>query len=694
MVPLKRYTALVLALILFFSFTACSKSADSYQTKISDTSLKVSSDGKDAVYVSRTNKKKLSLIAQSEMVSLYYDKKSHTVSVCDEASGKLWTSLPQDNEDIRTSALDAVLLIDGKEYVLSSQKDSVAKGLSEIDKNEKGMTITYRFEKDLEDGRKIRISIPVVFTAENGALKAEIDCADLTSEGHSEDIVLTKIRLLPYFASSLSGKAGDFILLPDGSGMTVDLSENPKEFKNINLSLYGSKADVLLASYGVKSGNSAFVALIEEGDAISEIRMTKALSEGGCNRVYPCFTLRETEETENEVYVSNKGYEGKIKVVYRFLSSENASYIGMAGVIRELLIRNGTLLSQKEEKENYPFNLCVSLNSISENSKRKTVTTFEEVQEILSTLKAKGFTKINLILEGLLKKGSADKIDTSSGSEKEFSSLISYCKNQGTQVYVKSDFLSAEEGKDSALTLRAENRTAGEKVCLTPSKADKNMNSLLSFAEKENIGIYINDGGSLLYSDSTESKSFLKSEMKDLISKEIASVSATDKLAVDTGNIYTVKYADTVVNLPSSAKHQKYDLCTSVPFIQAVLHGITDYSLSASNEAKNTEKAFLKAVEYGAVPYCRWHASDLSSEEKTDSGYYMNTVGTAQSYYERMASAFSDLQGAGITDHRLVQKGVYYTEYDGTTGVYVNYNSKEVSVGGVTVAGMSFLRVN
>lgn len=702
MIPLKRYTALLLALVLCFSFTACSKKADSYKTKISDTAVSVSSDGDgEAVYVSRTNKDKLSLIARSEMVSLYFDKKSYTVSICDEASGKLWTSLLKDNNGIKTSALDVAVLIDGNECVLSSQRDSTGRGLAVLEKNDKGLILTYKFEKDLEDGRKIRLNVPVAYTVENGALAVEIDCENLTAEGHSEDIVITKIRLLPYFASSLSGQEGDFILLPDGSGMTVDLSENPDEFKNISLDVYGEKTDVVLAAYGVKSGDSAFVALVEEGDAIASVRMSKALSESGCNRVYPCFDLREIEENEGEVYVSNKSYTGKIRVLYRFLSSDNAGYIGMAGAIRELLIRNGTLLSQKEESGTYPFNLSLALQNSVTNTKGKTLsqtlTTFEEALEILSSLKAKGFTRINLVLDGLVKKGNDYEIDYSVGSKEDLSSLVSYCKNQGIDLYVQSDILSAAEGEtasDSALTLSGEEVTMKGRVCLSLNGADKNINSLLNFAEKEGLGVYISDAGSLLYSDSSKGETFLKNEAKDIISKEVGSVSALESLFVDTGNIYTVKYADMVINLPSSAKYQSRDLCSSVPFIQAVLHGITDYSLSAANLEKNSEKAFLKAVEYGAVPYCKWYASDLSTAEEADEGYYMNSINGAQSQYERMASDFSDLQNSRITDHRLVQKGVYYTEYDGTTGIYVNYNSKEVTVGGVTVAGMSFLRVN
>ncbi len=700
----KRSVSLLLAVLLLFSFTACGKTkkADSYSVKKEDKSLTVSAENTDKKLFSSRAKDKLTRVAKSDMIELYFDKKNCTVSVYDTASGKLWSSLPEKNTETKTSALSVTVLIGGNKYTLSSQSDSVGFSSALYEEKENGITVKYGFKRTLEDGTAINLFIPVSYILSDGALTVEADCENIIGEGTDSDIVVTDIALLPFFGAATKGAEGDYIVLPDGCGAVVDLSENPKKFSDIDLDIYENGN--LIGAFGMKNADSAFAAVIDEGSEIASVKMTKALSGGGYNSVYSSFEITDTLDGDGEVYVNSKSYQGKISVIYRFLSYQNADYIGMAGAVRELLIRNGKLLSQNvDESTEYPFNLSLVFQNYMIDAKGRilsqTLTTYEQAVEILSSLKAKGVEKINLRLKGVLTEDNITEAEFSKkpGNKKAFNELISYGTASGISFYTDMPLISANEKKpfsSLAAGLDGETVKSEKGVMSSAQKISNNADALLSLARETDMdGICINDG-SILYADCAFGSNKLKTETADIISKAVASASASKKLMVDTGNIYTVKYADVIVNLPITASIQSEELCSRIPFVQTILHGIVDYSAEPINLTKNPEKAFLKAIEFGAIPYYKWYSADSSTEDKADMGSYLNYITSAQSQYEKASKAFADLRGARITDHYKVKKNVYCTQYDNSTDVYVNYNDKAVTVNGVTVDAMSFLRVN
>ena len=62
--------------------------------------------------------------------------------------------------------------------------------------------------------------------------------------------------------------------------------------------------------------------------------------------------------------------------------------------------------------------------------------------------------------------------------------------------------------------------------------------------------------------------------------------------------------------------------------------------------------------------------------------------------YNQSSEVFADLRDSRITDHFRVAEGVYCTEFESTTKVYVNYTNEPVTVGGITVEALNFFRVN
>ena len=162
---------------------------------------------------------------------------------------------------------------------------------------------------------------------------------------------------------------------------------------------------------------------------------------------------------------------------------------------------------------------------------------------------------------------------------------------------------------------------------------------------------------------------------------------------VDTGNMYMLKNADVVANLPSTAAYPESDTYTAVPFVQMVLHGIVEYAHTPQN-TETDAIYFLKAMEYGALPSDSWIFETTKSDEINALYNYENQITAAAEQYTKANALLADLRDARMTAHEKVQDGVYRTEYNNSTVIYFNYNSEAVSVNAFTVAPMSFLRVN
>ena len=160
------------------------------------------------------------------------------------------------------------------------------------------------------------------------------------------------------------------------------------------------------------------------------------------------------------------------------------------------------------------------------------------------------------------------------------------------------------------------------------------------------------------------------------------------------GNFYMLKNINSVINIPLKSTASQSGAYFSIPFIQLVLHGIVDYSGEPINTGVNLEETLLKYIEYGACPHFEWNYEPVTRKTESDIFYYDNTINTAAEFYARANETLNDLRNARMTDHYEVDDGVFCTEYDTGTMIYVNYTNNDYSTLGVVVEARNFLRVN
>ncbi len=692
MTVFKRLLWILIPIISVLCLSACT-GAGSDKIKLSDRSLFVSGEATDeGLFVCTADKSEMKKLAASGMLELYIDEKTMAVSVYDKMNKSFYSALPEEYAGEKTSVLSVHMLIENEEHLLSSQSDSVSFSCSEYEKTDIGALVTYNFRQSLGGKKKLDLSVPLEYILTDGMLSVTVDCDKITDNSTAKTKVLG-LEILPFFAADTKGGKNDYILLPEGGGVVMTLENKADTFDEVSLKVYGedpsvpkgSSANVLVGAFGRKKGDTAFVCLVGEGDAICEIRADKAETKGGYNRVGAYFEITPYLKEENSIYVSDKSYDGAIELSYRFLGGEGADYIGMASAVRELLIRQGKLRERAIDKtEGYPLILTLLMSRQVENEKGKaqteTLSTFSESYELLSALKSKCFENINVQLKGIYERGSA-KVNYSLGSKKDFEVLTHFAQTENISLYGDTGLF--DMGKPFAKAIDGDNTELS-----SHRKISKELNSFIGEIRQQPLtGVSLKDVGGILFSDYTSGKLTLRYNVKNSLQSYMASIYASKPLMVETGNFYSIKYADGVINLPADSQLGEREYFSDVPFAAAILHGICDYSLSAANLSHDSTSAMLKAAEYGALPHYEW------SCDAEDDKYYMNSLSESKAYYDKMKDDFSSVTDKRITSHKMIKKDVYLTQFGEEMKVYVNYSESPVTVSGITVDARSYTAV-
>mgnify|MGYP000143417005 CR=1 FL=1 len=84
------------------------------------------------------------------------------------------------------------------------------------------------------------------------------------------------MELLNYFGAYNDTQEDDYLLVPDGSGAIIRTSIYDESFESLSFAVYGSDPSLcgsdeatpaIIPAFGIKHGGSAFVSLIQKGDA-------------------------------------------------------------------------------------------------------------------------------------------------------------------------------------------------------------------------------------------------------------------------------------------------------------------------------------------------------------------------------------------------------------------------------------------
>lgn len=677
-------------------------------------------------------------VAASGLIELFVDPASNSFGIFETGNNRFWSALPLLNataqgEELNSEASMATLrILNGSDiYYLNTQDNSLDYKTASYKPIENGAEFTFDLFSNPEtaaktsfDKKDIGFRIVISVSLKDGSMLVDCKHSNLTG---NPDAYIESIDLLNYFGAYNDSLEDDYILVPDGSGAIIKTSIYDESFESLSFDIYGndisvdsdSESEAVIPAFGIKHGKTAFVSLIQNGDAIATVNAEKATSLSEYNRVYSSFRITPIKYEEEKIFVSRISFNENISLCYRFLTGNNATYSGLASACREQLIRNSVISTKTVSVSDY-IPCFLSLTGAVNSGTGKLIplmpaTTFEQATDMLIHMKSKGINNISVRYSGIFNGGANSedaaklKINSESGGEKGLKGLMEYASSQKMNIYLDINLLSSSDGFTDSPALNILN----DKASYFPEKTSSDFigysfkpRTVRAFEKlKETVtavisrtssldfsGFCINDAGYLLYSDF--GKGVLRNDAEKTIASCISPLSTSKSTMAIGGNFYILKNIDSIINLPMNTASSASGAYVSVPFVPLILHGTFDYTGDPINTRINIEETLLKYIEYGACPHFAWSYEPVSDNPETDIYYYDNTINTASEYYKKANETLNDLRDARMTDHYQVSDGVFCTEYDTGSLVYVNYTDSDYDTLGVTVSARSFTRVN
>ena len=572
---------------------------------------------------------------------------------------------------------------------------------------------------------------------------------------------LDSIDILPFFGAQKSTSEG-YLFLPDGSGAIINYNTGDKLSNVLSGTIYGTDygfnqtTGVMVAEnyrmpvFGnYKAPGWGVLGVVTAGDSMSTVYAEVAGVSHQYNTSYASFYYRVKDKftamagfeqmyggsNTMEIYSKAK-FTGDYKVRYFLLNDEDADYSGMAKTYREYLLDNG-LLNKSEIDGTKDVPLYVESFGVLQARERvlgipvtvkNAMTSFEDAQEMLNTLKDKGITNVNLRYQGWINGGMYYRIndnisiESKLGGKKGFKELIKYAEDNDIGLYPEVDVMYVlADGWFDGFSLRKHaaklmdtSSAAYRKMYVATMSYDYSWKGLISpkyymdiyeKAMKDYLdynvgGISMGNLGDQISSDFNKKNVIFREESKEYIIETLAKAKEQNgSLLVTGGNVYAAPYADHIINMPVENSGFIIE-DESIPFMQMVYHGYISYAGKTLNLSGDYTKMVLKNIETGSYPYfaLSMQRNDLVKDSFLFASYFSvmfdQWLGDVTETYEMINDALKGFQTEQMVRHEKVADGVYKTAYSGGGYTLVNYNETDVTVDGTKVPALGYAVVH
>lgn len=613
---------------------------------------------------------------------------------------------------------------------------------------------TFRADFDWNDeafscrvsAKKLGISFTFTGTLKEDAFTFAMEDSSVEETGKSK---LGTISFASFMGSVYEDSIPGYMLVPDGSGALIrfqkakayqtgysrrvygrDLSiEKDNTAGNLN----GNRTDdyateeytLALPLWGMVHGEqqNGFLATIDSGELYATVNAIPAGAENQTvkfSRAYADFIYRKqynkrVSSSKTVAQPQEEMNEVNPALTFTFLTGEEADYSGMAVRYRSRLLEK-ELLPENELAKDGDISLLLNVagSEVKEgflSNGLAELTNAEQAEQILNTLQEHEITGVSMLLSGWNKGGyhgasyGSTKFEKRVGTKKEIKSLQDKLQSQGGSLALVVNLVTANKDQISVNRDTALNATLDSVVKTIPNKGlmyqdtyfvrhDKKMKLLKqNLEELEGFSLLLEDMASYLHADYTINAEATRQQVKEEIVK--TAETAKQELYFDGTNLYLLKYANQLIDVPVSGSQYVYET-DSVPFLQMVIRGTVDYYAPYSNLGFYSNASILKMIEYGAYPSFMVMDADNFTISDTPLENYFSLSFTdweekIYDVYGKVNEALSNVKGAAMTGHKTVAEGVYCTVYDNDTRIYVNYNNEDyVTEEGVTVSAGSY----
>ncbi len=430
--------------------------------------------------------------------------------------------------------------------------------------------------------------------------------------------------------------------------------------------------------------DTGFVAIIEEGDAMSQL----STFHGGAFHEYNTVKMTVTPRPKDSynlataisvgsnstwTVISERRYTGSISVRYKMLAdpdvaaekgitdSYEPTWIGMANAYQDYLIERGVLTRITEDSLGEGIPVYIETFGAIESIKKvlsipitvmTALTSFDDIETMYDELSSEGVKNINFKLTGYANGGMESTVpyklkwEKAVGGKNGFKDLLKDAKDNGYGIYPDFDFsyinntgafdgvslkkhaVKAIDNRYSSLRVYSaarQNYATYYQLAMSPAYYYRFVDKLTeNYLDYDPIGISVSTMGYTLNSDFDKKEPYNREDGKNFTVDAFESLAESyDSVMTEGGNAYVWKSADHILDMPlDSSRYIRASY--TVPFIGYVLHGYKNFTGSAINMAGDIRYEMLKCIENGAYMYfiLSYDNTELLKEDVLLSKYY------------------------------------------------------------------------
>ena len=396
-----------------------------------------------------------------------------------------------------------------------------------------------------------------------------------------------------------------------------------------------------------------------------------------------------------------------------------ADYVGMALKYRDYLHENGILNNKVYSHSNIPIRIDFLMSDAKNalvGTEDVVVTTIDQVQMILESLKSSGIYNINSGLLGYQSGGltlgrkSSPNWSNRIGSKSKFTKVIDQLSRQGIDISLHQDYTTIYSENmfliDNAMkhiggwySEYLYRRTTGpveKQYYATPNKAAQWVTNTYNKTAKMGFESYTYDGiSNNLYSHyKSENDVITVTDAIALYQDTFNHIHQHTKVNAVTPNMYLWPFVDRHLNTPLFSSQHLVETDT-VPFLQIVLNGSMELYATYSNFSFYQQKDVLRMIDYNTFPsFVLTHdpsykliATHASNFYSTEYGLYEEMI---QRIYQDVNRGLAGVMNQKWVDRTVYQSGVIVNTYDNGYQVVINYTDEPIVYEGVEVQALDY----
>ncbi|MFC5464117.1 DUF5696 domain-containing protein [Lederbergia graminis] len=689
---------------------------------------------------------KFKKVAENEQLELYLEENTVALMVKDKCNGYTWSSYDVSRDMVEAGYSPEIINFIQAGVSLVTYDKFTPNRRTILDSNvEKNYEMLDNGFKVSIDFKAQQIKFDLIVTLQGGDLLVHIPRESVDEynpklwESGNNNISMNEMIVYPFFGAT-SHKEDGYIVIPDGSGAIVNLSEKPKYTTGYSAAIYGKDMGyentiipnnkglalkplerISVPIFGVihDANNAGMLVISESGSSYAMYNYNSRDLQTSYYQSYFSYIYRKdysqfqsrVNEEQHILGFQEEPNEFDLTQRYVFLQDNDANYVGVAKKYRDYLEKkDGLEKSVSAVKEKIPMKIDFINNEVAMGTlgvEDVATTTYTQAKEIVNELINSGYENLDVTFKTFIQNKSGYHFDILShlGGKDDLEDTLDFFATKDISFSYYLDYAQSfyESTKYTASKMNRRdfdvyhssknlfNYMNNPKYYQVLAEADidslKSSNiSALALGGLQNSLFTHYDNG--VIGSSIEGMEYTKQLLGFFQDKGIStSVYAPDA--------YLYSYMDKLYQTPMASSELIF-VDATIPLIPLILSGYKDMYSPYMNFATDDDQSILKLIEYGIYPSFVLTGESTYKLKDTASGdVYISELeylsDRMDTYYNVVNDALKQVAGSEMVNHEIVEPGIIKVTYSNGREILMNYNNRDYSNGEVQIKAKGFV---